>query len=254
MSTSESGGNPGFWIRLVTGDSAREELGRIFIPYALSLFPTTPSGAVITPDPKVPPRPGTTESGAVITPDSKITIPPLGQQGRPIRDLRPLRREPFKYDPEIRPRGEFIAGLRKEPGKCFREDFGLIRPLAESPRKIVFEVPANLIGPIELNVKDRSNRHGHTPKRKPPLSAAKTNLLKGKKTTFSATQCTFYKEYPRAVPAHAYVRGRHHHGRRSVSAVYDSTVAEVNASGKYTTTRQVTGIIAGGCGERQRLW
>lgn len=245
MSISESGGNPGFSIRLVTGDSAREELGRITIPYT-PVFPTHPSGAVITPGPKVTPRPGTTESGAVITTDPKITIPPLGQQGRPIEIFGPFDGDASNTTLRFGPVGSSLQDFEKGPENV-SGGFGLIRPLAESPRKIVFEVPANLIGPIELNVKDGSNQatgtHRNVGVR---LSAPKTSLLKGEQTILT-TEVSGLQGITKAVPLTLTSTGviTMEGGPFQQLVIAPS---QVNASGLYTTTRKVTGIMAGGWG------
>jgi len=226
MATSESGGNPGFSIRLVTGDSAREEVGRITIPYT-PVFPTTPSGAVITPDPK-------------------ITIPSLGQQGRPIEILGPFDGNPSNTTLRYGPVGSSLQDFEKGP-EDVSGGFGLIRPLAESPRKVVLEVPANLIGPIELNVKDGSNQatgtHRNVGVR---LSAPKTNLLKGEKTILT-TEVSGLQGITKAVPLTITSTGviTMEGGPFQPLMIEPS---QVNTSGLYTTTRKVTGIMAGGWG------
>ncbi|HEY5838675.1 MAG TPA: hypothetical protein VIT19_06525 [Pyrinomonadaceae bacterium] len=226
MATSESGGDPRFSIRLLTGDSAREEVGRITILYT-PVFPTTPSGAVITPDPK-------------------ITIPSLGQQGRPIEILGPFDGNPSNTTLRYGPVGSSLQDFEKGP-EDVSGGFGLIRPLAESPRKVVLEVPANLIGPMELNVKDGTNQatgtHRNVGVR---LSAPKTNLLKGEKTTLT-TEVSGLQAITRAVPLTLTSSGV----ITMEGGPFQQLVIEpsqVNASGVYSTTRKVTGIMAGGWG------
>ncbi|MFZ0748764.1 MAG: carboxypeptidase regulatory-like domain-containing protein [Pyrinomonadaceae bacterium] len=244
MATSESGGNPGFSIRLVTGDSAREELGRITIPYT-PVFPTTPSGAVITPDPKITPRPGTTESGAVITPDPKITIPPLGQQGRPIEIFGPFDGNASNTTLRFGPPGSKVPDFEKGPENV-SGGFGLIRPLAESPRKVVFEAPSDITGPKEMMVKDGDGAPTTGTYRNVgvQLSAPKTNLMRGERTTLTV-EVRGLEGIKEDVPLQLDSKGVITMDGGNFQNLRIKP-QEVNEGGRYTTTRAITGQQAGG--------
>src|SRR5258708_4303432 len=143
----------------------------------------TPSGPVITPDPKITTPPGMTPSGAVITPDPKITptftIPGLGQTGRPIVITGPFDGNSSNTQLNwTRPRSavqDFEKNTENVSG-----GFGL---LAESPRKAVFSAPTNVTRPVEISLKEGNQETKGTYRNVDvKLTARKTSLMKGEST------------------------------------------------------------------------
>ena len=179
-------------------------------------------------------------------PETTFQLPTLGQQGRPIEIFGPFDGNASNTTLRFGPPGSTIREFVKASDSV-EGGFGVIKPLAESPRKLVFEVPVNLIGPIELNIKDGNNQatgtHRNVGVR---LSAPKTSLLKGEKTTLT-TEVSGLQGITKAVPLTLTSEGviTMEGGPFQQLMIKPS---EVNASGKYTTTRQVTGIMAGGWG------
>ncbi|MGZ5437669.1 MAG: carboxypeptidase-like regulatory domain-containing protein [Pyrinomonadaceae bacterium] len=186
---------------------------------------------------KIPSTPGT----------SNFVIPPLGQSGRTIVITGPfdgdLSNTILRYGPANRTIHEFEKNSDSVSG-----GFGLLRTLAESPRKIVFESPTNVTGPMGIMVKEGDG---------PPttgtyrnvgvnLSAPKTNLLKGEKTTLTV-QVSGLEGIKEPVPLTLECEGviTMEGGPLQPLVIEPS---QVNASGLYTTTRKVTGIMAGGWG------
>jgi hypothetical protein len=220
MATSESGGTAGFSVVLVKGEPSREELGRITLPY-FPHFNTTPSGAVITPDPKITPT---------------FIIPPLGQTGRPLVITGPFDGNSSNTIIDF--------GLKPEMGNEY--DVGLEYELrAESPRKAVFEVLTNVTGPIGVKLKEGNVETKGTYRNVGVnLSAPKTNLLKGEKTTLTV-QVNGLEGIKQSVPLTLEARGV----ITMVGGMYQPLViqpSQVGAGGRYTTTRGITGVQTGG--------
>lgn len=220
--------------------------------------PTHPSGAVITPDPKITTPPGmkpssgaitpdpktvpTHPSGAVITPDPKITpsfiIPPLGQTGRPIEITGPFDGNSSNTTLNWAPLAG--RGPYKNP-----ENETPIPLLAESPRKAVFESPTNVIGPIEITLMERNTQTtGNYRNVGVNLSAPKTNLLKGERTTLTV-QVTGLEGIRSPVPLTLDSKGV----ITMEGAMFQPLMiqpSQVGADGRYTTTRGITGVQNGG--------
>jgi hypothetical protein len=196
----------------------------------------TPPGAVITPDPKITPPgaiitpdPKITPLGAVITPDPKMTptfiIPPLGQTGRPIVITG-------SFDGSSENTKLTISG---QPAT----------PLAESPRKAVFDVPSNVTGPIELHLTEgRTQTTGNYRNVRIDLTAPKTSLLKGEKTELRV-EVSGLEGLTAPVPLTL-----ESHGVITMDGgMYQPMViqpSQVGADGRYTTTRGITGVQTGG--------
>jgi hypothetical protein len=188
----------------------------------------TPSGAVITPDPKITTPPGMTSSGAVITPDPKITptfiIPPLGQTGRPIVITGP-------FDGNFDNTKLTIGG---QP----------MKPLAESPRQVVLQSPSNVTGPSEISVKEGDKEtKGAFRNVGVNLTAPKTSLLKGESTELRV-EVQGLQGITQPIPLHLTNGGAvtMQGGNTQTMSIKPS---EVQSNGIYTTTRTITGVEAG---------
>lgn len=208
--------------------------GKAVVPYR------TPSGAVVTPDPVQK-----TPSGAVVTPDPKFTIPNLGQQGRPIVINGPFDGNAantiLRYGPADRTVHEFV-----KQSDSISDSSGFLRSLAESPRKIVFESPTNVTGPIGIMVKEGDGlpTTGLYRNVGVNLSAPKTNLLKGEKTTLTV-QVSGLEGIKEPVPLTLESKG----AITMEGGIYQPLIiqpSQVGADGRYTTTRGIAGVQTGG--------
>lgn len=118
---------------------------------------------------------------------------------------------------------------------------------AESPRKIVFESPSNFTGLADLVVKEGNTETKGTYRNVGvQLSAPKTNLLKGEKTTLTI-QVRGLEGIQKPVPLTLTSEGviTMEGGPYQPLMIQPS---QVDAGGRYSTTRGVTGIQAGGWG------
>lgn len=280
MATSEPTGGAGYGMTVVYKAPSGQELGRATIPiYSFVQFPPThPSGAIITPDPKI--TQPTHPSGAIITPDPKITpthpdakvtspveqpgkiltipgtfasgpddvdmipynIPPLGQTGRSIEITGPFdgnsSNTKISFQPIVR------EATSPPPITGMSSDFDVV---AESPRKAVVTAPTNVTGPMEIRVKE-----GTTEVTAPfrnlgvNLSAPKTSLLKGEKTELRV-EVTGLQGIKEPVPLTLECNGV----ISMEGGTYQPLViqpSQVSADGRYSTTRGITGVQAGGWG------
>jgi len=192
----------------------------------------------ITPGPKPP---------AVTTPDPKMTpftIPPLGQTGRPFEIFGPFdgnsSNTTLRYGPVGSTAQDFEKNTENVSG-----GFGLIRPLAESPRKIVFESPPNLTGPVELNVKEGSVQSTGTCRNVGVrLTAPKTNLLKGERTILTV-EVNGLQGIKKPVPLTLESKGVITMEGGMFQPLFIQP-SQIGADGRYTTTRGITGVQTGG--------
>lgn len=201
-------------------------LSRVTIP----VLPMTPTGAVITPDPKSTTPPGMTPSGAMITPDPKTTpvfiIPQLGQTGRPIM----ISGRAFDGDSS---NTELTIGGKPQT------------VLAESPREVIVSSPADIIGSSEVSVKEGDKEtKGAFRNLKLDLTAPKTSLLKGESTELRV-EVQGLEGLKQPVPLTIQSSGV----ITMVGGNYQPLVIEpsqVSADGRYITTRGITGVQTGG--------
>ena len=201
----------------------------------------TQSVADINLDPK------TTQPDAGMTTDSKTTpsfiIPPLGQQGRPIVITGPFDGNASNTTLRFGPMGSTPQDFEKNTENV-SVGFGLIRPLAESPRKTVFESPTNVTGPVQLMLKE-GDAKTLAPYRNVGLrlNAPKTNLLKGEQTVLTV-EVRGLEGITKPVSLQLDATGviTMEAGNAQKLRI---TPAEVNQNGIYTTTRAITGQQAG---------
>lgn len=188
----------------------------------------------------VPPR---ISGGEFLEPPNQGTIPPflwlpMGQQGRPIEIHGPFDGNSSNTSlnwstgvPDFEKNTENVSG-----------GFGLI---AESPRKAVFRAPINVVGPIELILKEGSVETKGTDRNVGVnLSAPKTNLMKGESTTVTV-QVQGLQGITEAVPLHLTKIGvvAMQGGDSQTMSIKPS---DVQSNGTYTTTRTITGRQTGG--------
>lgn len=170
-------------------------------------------------------------------------LPEMGQQGRAVEIFGPFdgnaSNTTLRFGPPTSTVKDFEKGTENVSG-----GFGLIRPLAESPRKLVFESPANVTGPVQLMLQE-GDAKTLAPYRNVGvrLSAPKTNLLRGERTTLTVEVTGLegiQKEVPLQLDAKGVITmdGGNFQNLRI-------TPAEINPAGTYTTTRAITGQQAG---------
>jgi hypothetical protein len=221
-------------------------IGQMFDDIRKAAEGMTPSGAVITPDPKI--TQPTHPSGAIITPGPKTTnppfsFPPVGQTGRLIAISGPFDGNSSNTTLNFGPARSTVQDFEKNTENV-SGGFGLIRPLAESPRKLVFESPANVTGPVQLLLRE-GDAKTLAPFRNVgvSLSAPKTNLRKGEQTVLKV-EVNGLEGITKDVPLQLESKG---------VILMDGgnfqnlriTPPEVNRDGKYFATRAITGQQAG---------
>jgi len=122
--------------------------------------------------------------------------------------------------------------------------FGLINPIAKSPRKCVFEAPTNVRGPIELYLKEGNiQTKGEYRNVGVNLSAPKTSLLRGERTTLTV-QVSGLEGINEPVPLTLECKGV----ITMEGGTYQPLVirpSQVGADGRYSTTRGITGVQTG---------
>lgn len=154
----------------------------------------------------------------------ETTLPLLGQTGRPSQISGP-------FDGNSNNTTVKIGGQS-------------ITPLAESPRQVVFQSPTNVIGPVEISVKEGDKETKGTFRNVGiNLSAPKTSLTKGERTTLTVT-VEGLTGITQPVPLHLTKGGvvTMQGGDVQTMSIKPS---EVQPNGTFTTTRTITGIQAG---------
>jgi len=124
---------------------------------------------------------------------------------------------------------------------------GVIAPLAESPRKAVFQAPINVTGPIQIQLNEgKTETKAEFRNIRVDLSAPKTNLRKGESTTLKI-EVNGLQGIKQPVPLTLDAQGviTMEGGEYQPLLIQPS---QVGADGRYITTRGITGIQAGGWG------
>lgn len=123
------------------------------------------------------PAPPSSTRPPTITPND-FQLPTIGQQGRLIEISGP-------FDGDYSNTSLNWSGL-KTINQESENASGEFRLLAESPRKSIFRNPNNVAGPVEINLRE-SNVEAKGTYRSigVGLSAPKTNLMKGERTTLT---------------------------------------------------------------------
>ena len=127
--------------------------------------------------------------------------------------------------------------------------FSLIdgKPIAESPRKAVFQCPTNVAGPIRITLTEGNTKATGTFRNVGVnLSAPKTNLVKGERTTLTI-QVTGLQGIKEPVP----LKLESHGVITMEGGMYQQFMiqpSQVSADGRYSTTRGITGVQTGAWG------
>lgn len=176
--------------------------------------------------------------------DRIYEVPTIGQQGRPIEIIGPFDGNFGNTKLMYGPKGSSVQDFEKNTENV-TGGFGLLQPLAESPRKCVLKAPTDVTGPIELFVKD-SQTQTTSPYRNVSvnLSALKTNLRRGEHTELHI-EVNGLQGIDKPVPLTLQSSGV----ITMEGGMYQPLViqpSQVSADGRYTTTRGITGIQAGG--------
>jgi hypothetical protein len=156
---------------------------------------------------------------------NRFTIPTYGQQGQPI-----LISGPFD--------GDF------QNTNVMVKDSDA-RVLTESPREITFQSPANIVGPLDVVIREGNVETKGTYRNVGvKLTAPKTNLLKGEKTELKI-EVSGLQGIKEPVPLTLESRGV----ITMQGGMYQPLLiqpSQVSSDGSYSTTRGITGVQAGG--------
>jgi hypothetical protein len=171
-------------------------------------------------------------------------LPPLGQQGRPTEIFGPFDGNAENTTVRFGPVGSTVPDFEKNTENV-SGGFGLIRPLAESPRKIVVESPTNVVGPIQVFVNEGDKKTtGAYRNLGVNLTAPTTNLQRGQRTTVTV-EVRGLEGITKDVPLQLNSKG--------VITMEGGNVQnlrikpqEVRQDGHYTTGREITGQQTGG--------
>jgi hypothetical protein len=173
-----------------------------------------------------------------------IRPPSLGQQGRPLEIPGPFDGSFDNTTLRFGPVGSTVQDFEKNT-QSVSGGFGLIKPLAESPRKLVFESPTNVVGPIQVFVQEGDRKTTGTFRNLAVnLSAPKTNLMRGERTVLTV-EVLGLKGLKDDVPLQIDSRGviSMDGGNFQNLRIKPS---EVTPEGRYITNRAITGVRAGG--------
>jgi hypothetical protein len=170
-------------------------------------------------------------------------LPSIGQQGRPIEIIGPFDGNITNTRLMYGPAGSSIQDFEKNTENV-TGGFGLLQPLAESPRKCVLAAPTNVTGPIELYLKEGNKETKGTFRDVGVnLTAPKTSLLKGESTELHV-EVNGLQGITEPIPLHLTKGGVVTMQGGDVQTIRISP-SDVNAYGTYTTTRTITGVQAG---------
>jgi len=209
----------------LTNREARN-LAQTTIPIWSGMDQMTPSGAVITPNPNIA--------------KPQFAFPPLGQTGKPI-----VITGPFDGNASTTSLNWTVA---RSAGQANTENVsGEIRLLAEGPRMAAFKAPGNVTGPIELHLTEANAQStGSYRNVGVNLTAPKTTLLRGEKTTLTVEVSGLggiKKPVPLTLTSQGVVTME--------GGTYQPLViqpSQVGADGRYSTSRGITGVQPGGWG------
>jgi hypothetical protein len=119
-----------------------------------------------------------------------------------------------------------------------------VTPLAESPRRVVVESPTNVIGPVELSVKEGDKETKGTYRNVGVnLTAPKTSLQKGESTTLKV-EVSGLQGITEPIPLHLTKGGVVTMQGGDVQTI-SINPPDVQSTGIFTTTRTITGVQTG---------
>jgi len=177
-------------------------------------------------------------------PSTSFAVPPMGQEGRYVEIQGPFDGNVGNTTLRFGPVGSTVQDFEKNTENV-SGGFGLIRPLAESPRKIVIEGPTNVVGPIQIYIQEGDKKTTGTHRNLGVnLSAPKTNLSRGERTTVTV-EVRGLEGLKKDVPLQLDSKGviNMDGGNFQNLTIKPS---EVTPEGRYRTDRGITGVQAGG--------
>lgn len=231
--------NRGLDVLGVTLKGEDSTLGTVTIPLGKGwrLIPLERSAPTPPKTPSNPPS--SSPSGA-----GHFQLPTLGQQGRPAQIFGPFDGNTSNTTLMVVPPKSPVKDLEKTTEKV-SDGSGLVRPLAESPRQLVFEIPTNVTGPAEIVLKEGNvEARGVAHVVGVALSAPKTNLMRGEKTTLTI-EVSGLGGITKDVPMQLDARGVINMDRGNFQNLLIKP-EEVKLDGRFTTKREITGVQAGG--------
>jgi hypothetical protein len=175
-----------------------------------------------------------------VTPVNTFQLPRIGQQGRTIVITGPFDGNSGNTILNWTAVRSQVQDFEKNTENV-SGGFGL---LAESPRKAVFEAPTNVTGPLQLHLTEGTSvTSGEYHNLGVNLSAPKTSLLRGEHTTLTI-QVFGLRGIKEPVPLTVECQGviTMEGGAYQPLTIQPS---QVNAEGRYSTTRDITGVQAG---------
>jgi len=172
-------------------------------------------------------------------------LPSLGQQGRPLEIFGPFDGSFSNTTVRFGPASSTVQDFENDKRGSVSGGFGVISPLAESPRKVVFLAPVDTTGSTRIFVKEGEKTSiGSVRNLGIGLSAPKTSLMRGEKTTVTV-EVRGLEGITNEVPLQLNSKG--------VITMEGGNVQnlrikppEVRQDGHYTTTREIIGQQTGG--------
>ncbi len=169
-----------------------------------------------------------------------FSLPAIGQQGRPVEIFGPFDGNSSNTTINFKRVADFEKDAEGVSG-----GFGLIVPDAESPRKVVFESPTNISGPVDIVVKDaNAESRGGYRNVGVNLSALKLNLERGERTTLTI-EVVGLQGIKDSVPLTLESRGVITMEGGMFQPLFIQP-SQVSSEGRYTTTREIRGVQSGG--------
>jgi hypothetical protein len=170
-------------------------------------------------------------------PPQQFAIPSLGQTGRPIVITGPFDGDSSNTKIDFQASGPNVTPIGG--------DLNGMVPIAESPRKVIVQSPSDVTGPMEIRVKEgMTETKGTFRNLGVKLSAPKTSLLRGERTTLTI-EVNGLQGIPKPVPLTLESNGV----ITMEGGMYQPLViqpSQVGADGRYTMARGITGVQAGG--------
>jgi hypothetical protein len=170
-------------------------------------------------------------------PPQQFAIPSLGQTGRPIVITGPFDGDSSNTKIDFQASGPNVTPIGG--------DLNGMVPIAESPRKVIVQSPSDVTGPMEIRVKEgMTETKGTFRNLGVKLSAPKTSLLRGERTTLTI-EVNGLQGITKPVPLTLESNGviTMEGGMYQPLGIQPS---QVGVDGRYTTTRGITGVQAGG--------
>ncbi len=229
----------GFTLQLPSDPAGTTNLSEMRISLADTGGTLTPGATAICPI--QPALPGAERHQAPAPNDFRL--PTMGQQGRTMEIHGPFAGNSANTRLMYGPAGSSLQDFEKNTENV-TGGFGLISPLAESPRKCVFRAPTGTAGAQQLYLKE-GKVETSAPYRNVGvnLTAPKTSLVRGERTTLTI-RVEGLQGIKQGVPLKL-VKG----GVVSMEGgdVQTKTIKpdEVQKDGTYATTRGITGQQAG---------